>query len=131
MTGPRRSTHRSFRAREAHGACSAGIILGPGRWAVCASFVQPQLNQVWYEEEKPAAAGGEGGDTRGSPLCVMGPASLLGPDQTHPDREAHQTGQVVHADALHELGAVRLHRPVAEAEAVGDVFARVSLGGQL
>jgi hypothetical protein len=51
------------------------------------------------------------------------PMSLLRPDKANPHREPHEAGEVVHAQALHELGAVRLHGPVADPEPLGDLLA--------
>src|SRR5258708_31253226 len=49
--------------------------------------------------------------------------SLLGPAQANPDGGPHEAGKVVHAETLHELGAVRLYRPVADPETLGDLLA--------
>src|SRR5438477_9861978 len=57
--------------------------------------------------------------------------SALAGDQPHPDGEAHQAGQVLDAEPLHDLAAVGLDRLGADLEPDGDVAHAVPFAEQL
>src|SRR5205823_4402845 len=57
--------------------------------------------------------------------------SLFGLHEAHADRKAHQAGNVVDVQPLHELHAMRLYGLDADVQRVGDLFGRLALGDQL
>src|ERR1700688_4827233 len=59
------------------------------------------------------------------------PASALGRNQAVADGVAHEAGNVVDVELLHEGGAVRLDRLDAGREQGGDLLGRSSLGDEL
>src|ERR1051325_4788262 len=67
---------------------------------------------------------------RSWPLTAEDSSAVVS-NETGAHGEADQPSEIGHAEAFHELIAMRLHRPIAQSEPLGDVLARVSLGHEL